>query len=131
MGFDERDKQFFEDQEKKKPWFRENMLAAGEEVTLTIVDMTRNDEVNNPNWHSVKDPDGKPLGWNWRFTIEGAEPPYQFKTTWDCNRPRIFNPVAKWLDPAGDGTQTPVRVKIKHLDVSPDGKTKYVIEKAD
>ena len=78
----------------------------GEDVIFTITKATKNHQINDPKKFSVKDKDGTPLGFNWRFTVSDGR-------AWDVNKTSLFGPCLAWLYPDGDVEKpTPVTIRL-------------------
>ena len=83
--------------------------AVGVDQVFGLLKCEINKDISDIKKFSVKDKDGTPLGWNYRFTTEqnGQE------KVWDVNKKALFGPCLTWLYTNGlSGGPTPVKVRL-------------------
>ena len=93
---------------------------------FTIVSVSKNTQINDVKKFSVKDKDGVPVGWNYRFMCEDGR-------VWDVNKKALFGPCLTWLYPNGfEKDPTPVKVRLfRKAEKKSERESIYGVELAD
>lgn len=93
---------------------------------FTIVKVEKNKDINDMKKFSVKDREGVPLGWNYRFTCSDGK-------VWDVNKKALFGPCLTWLYPNGfEKDPTPVKVRLfRKAEKKSERESIYGVELAD